>query len=206
MGQRGTVAGILPHVLLWLADATQNSTLSWLTSPTVVILGFIAAVIAILQGIISAVKWFIGQTNKSSTRRRLIIFAALCTVISVAILAPITWSSITAIDAKMDPKWLADLYPIIIFVPALLCALLLLNFDFKSKVRITIELYVGMIACLALPTIIYDTAVKSTQEQYLVSAVPGVTIMVLAMTALSQLWPRTKIASEKPAQAKDSKA
>jgi hypothetical protein len=184
----------LPHVLLWLADATQNSTPSWLTSPTVAILGFIAAVIAILQGIIATVKWFIGQTNKPSARRRLAISAALCSIISVAVLAPLTWSMITAIDAKMDPRWQADIYPIIIFVPTLMFALILLNFDLKESIRATVVLFAGIIACLGLPTIIYDVTVKSTWERCLVNAIPGITILLLTMTVLSHLWPRTKTA------------
>lgn len=190
--ERRTKAGILPHVHLWLADQAPSSMPSWLTSPTVAILGFVATVISIAQGAVSVTKWFMGRTEKPSARRRLAIATGILSIISVAILAPLTWSMIMKIDERGgDPAWVAGLYPVILFVPAIMVAVFLMNYEFKRE-RITISAFLVLIFCLALPTIIFDDTNRSVWERYLISLAPGLAVAMVVVTFLAYFLPRAK--------------
>lgn len=190
--ERRTIAGILPHVHLWLADQAQSSMPSWLTSPAVAILGFVATVISVVQGAISVTKWFMGRTEKPSARRRLAIATGILSIIAVAVLAPLTWSMIMKVDEKTgNPAWVAGLYPVIVFVPAIMVAVLLMNYEFKRE-SATISAFLVLIICLALPTITFDSINRSTWERYLISSAPGLAVASVVATFIAYFLPRVK--------------
>jgi cytochrome bd-type quinol oxidase subunit 2 len=166
---------------------------SWLTGPTVAILGFVATVVSIVQGVVSVTNWFMGRTEKPSARRRLAIFTGIISIIAVAVLAPLTWSMIMGVDEKSDgnPAWVAGIYPVIVFVPAIMFAVLLINHEFKRE-SATISAFLVLIVCLALPTITFDYINRSIWERYLVNAAPGFAVAMVVITFLAYFLPRAK--------------
>ena len=165
---------------------------SWLTSPAVAILGFVATVISVVQGAISVTKWFMGRTEKPSARRRLAIATGILSIIAVAVLAPLTWSMIMKVDEKTgNPAWVAGLYPVIVFVPAIMVAVLLMNYEFKRE-SATISAFLVLIICLALPTITFDSINRSTWERYLISSAPGLAVASVVATFIAYFLPRVK--------------
>jgi hypothetical protein len=190
---------ILRHVNLWLADQSHSSMPAWLSSPTVAILGLLATVISILQAGISTYKWFINRTEKPSSQRRLAISAAAMSIIAIMVLCPLTWWKITETDAKTgDPHWAAGLYPVTVFVPAIMAALFLLNFEFRRNGRIMSFAVLAITLCFALPTAVYDTSVRSIWDRYLVSVIPGIAVAMLLAMLLAHFIPRAEKEDDAP--------
>lgn len=180
---------------MWLADQAQSSLPAWLTSPVVALLGFIAAVISILQWLISTTKWFIERTDEPSTRRRLTVSVGVCIVVSIVVLAPFTWETMAREDVKAgdNPLWVAEMYPVSIFAPLIICAMYYFIVDkFNWKDRLAYLSFFLVIICLAFPTFLYDTFNSSIWERCLVSATSGLTVAMLVVTHLAHLLPRAK--------------
>ena len=188
---------------MWLADQAQSSVPAWLTSPVVAILGLIATVISILQGLISTTKWFIKRTDKPSTRRRLTVSAGVCIIASIVVLAPFTWEAMAREDVKLgdNPLWLAELYPVVIFAPLIICATSYFRVNsFNWKDRAIYSSFVLVIISLAFPTFLYDVLHSSIWERCLVSTTPGLTIGMLIMAYMAHLLPRAKPSAGADAQ------
>ena len=188
---------------MWLADQVQSSVPAWLTSPVVALLGLIATVISILQGLISTTKWFIKRTDKPGTRRRFTVSVGVCIIASIVVLAPFTWEAMAREDVKVgdNPLWLAELYPVVIFAPLIICAMFYFRIkSFNWKDRPTYSAFILAIISLAFPTFLYDVLHSSIWERCLVSATPGLTIGMLIVTYIAHLLPRAEPSASADAQ------
>jgi hypothetical protein len=174
-------------VPLWLADPTQTSVPSWLTSPTVALLGFVATVASLLQSTVAVGKWFMKRTEKLSNRRRAAIAASVLCFIATAIISPLTWSTIVAIDARSDPLYLAELYPVMTTASAFAGASLLLNFSARVERRLILSASLLIFIGLAFPTAVYAISIKSMWDVLLVATIPGISIAAVVFSATAHL-------------------
>lgn len=188
-------------VPLWLADPTQAPVPSWLTSPTVALLGFAAMVISLLQAVASVGKWFMKRTEKLSTRRRLVIIAALLCFIADAILSPLTWSTIVAIDAKADPLWQAELYPVITTASAFAGAFFLLHITAEMGWRAVTAPILLIVIGLGFPAFVYAYNKTSILDLCLIASIPVLGIAAAVFAAVAQRRPDAQNADAEDADA-----
>lgn len=183
---------MLRLVPLWLADPTQASSPSWLTSPTVALLSLIATVTALLQAAVSVGKWFMKRTEKLSIRKRLVIVAALLCFIADAIISPLTWSTIVAIDAKSDPLWEAEIYPVITTASAFAGAFFLLHITAKMGRRAVCASVLLIVLGLGFPAFVYTYNKTSMLDLLLIAAIPVLGIAAAVFAAVAQRRPDTQ--------------
>ena len=106
---------------------------SWLASPTVAFLSFLATVITIVQAVLIVAKWA-NEFRQVKDQRRRISRAVIWFCFSyVAVIAPLSWSVITTEAAKAgNPGWQAALFPVMVNGLSLVGALLML-IELKAK-------------------------------------------------------------------------
>jgi hypothetical protein len=177
---------------MWLADQAQSSVPAWLTSPWVALLGLVSSVIAVLQALIASTKWFAKRTDKASTRQRLAVSLAVCVFACIVVLAPLTWEMMAVEDTKAgsNPLWIAEMYPVCVFSPLLICIIFFLQAgDGRRNWRsgAAIVAFILTLGLLAFPAGLYDSQHSSFWEQCLVSATPTLAIAMRVITYLAHL-------------------
>jgi hypothetical protein len=168
----------LSHVP-WLADPTQEPASSWLNSPAVALIGLIASVISIIQAAVAVGKWMKEMAAKKDARRRATItFAASC-MVAMAVISPLTWTTLITVDrGGKDPAWISDLYPVIAILTVAMGCLWITQFDAAK------ELKQFLLACLEIalgffmPVFMFDiTGTPSGWERGLVNAFPALVLV-----------------------------
>src|ERR1022692_1864123 len=109
---------------------------SWLDSPTVALLNFLATAIAIAQGAVSAAKWVHRLTRAEDRYQRLYKMTVLSCFVAIAIIAPVSWQAVvTEARAAGNSGILALLYPVMMNGTAFSGALVLLADDQRGQER-----------------------------------------------------------------------
>ena len=88
---------------------------SWLASPTVAFLSFLATVITIVQAVFIVAKWANEFMQIKDKRRRISVAIVWLCFSYVAVIAPLSWSAIMTEAAKTgNTGVLAALYPVMV--------------------------------------------------------------------------------------------
>jgi hypothetical protein len=188
--------GSLRSVPAWLADPTQGTTPSWLTSPTVAFLSFIATVISIVQCITTVAKWIGNLTHKEGARHQFSIALVAASLVGIAIMAPLTWAMIIADDAKIgDPGWINQLYPMMVFGTVLSGTMAVLV-SIRAKRRAPIAAYFLIAMGLSFSAFTYSVAGRPVWERCLVDTIPAAIFAGFILMLLSHGISRSRVHSK----------
>jgi hypothetical protein len=148
---------------------------SWLASPTVAFLGFLSTVITIVQAVFIVAKWA-NEFRQAKDKQRRISMAVIWFCFSyVAVIAPLSWSVITAEAAKAgNPGWQAALYPVMVNGLSLVGALVMVS-EVKAKRGLSLLPFGTAFFGLASATGMYIAGASEWMNLF-IAAIPSVAI------------------------------
>lgn len=100
---------------------------SWLSSPVVALISFVASVIGVAQWVVSLARGVYRMTQADEARRRACVWFAVASLAVVVVISLLSWSAIMVAAAKIgDGGVLGALYPVTVNGTAAIGALMLL--------------------------------------------------------------------------------
>jgi hypothetical protein len=159
---------------------------SWLSSPSVLLLSFLATVITVVQWLVVAARRIHRMSQTVGERQRSAFLVGVAGLAAVAIISPLTWTAIWAEAVKTGNHGLIGaLYPVMVDGSGLAAALVLLldaREGFQLPLRIFFEvsfLLVGSLAVAAVVYIFHDQNGTWVWSRGAVSVIPGVMLAML---------------------------
>lgn len=168
------------QVTLWVGSLLAMRW-SWLSNPTFAILNLIATTIAIGQFLLSLAKRLDKLLRAESKRERIGRAVIFTCYVAIAILTPITWTTIVAIAQKSgNPGWQGFLYPLMLNGLSLI-GTLALKMSVERKERFYFWPCFSIVFGLGSDSLFYTFGVTSTLERMGVNAIPGIAMVMIAL-------------------------
>lgn len=152
-----------------------TSMSGWLSSPVVLLLGFLVTIINLAQFLVLASKWATKRLPSDEPHARVYAAVVVAGLVAWVVFATLSWSTVIAVAAKAgEGHWEALAYPLMLHGISL-CGLLML-FDSKARRlpgvpwRPAVFLFLGFGGAAAL----CGMSGSGLWEVGLVGAIPGV--------------------------------
>jgi tetrahydromethanopterin S-methyltransferase subunit E len=159
---------------------------SWLGSPAVGLLGFLATVLTIIQCCNAAAKWLHEKSRNSGQSNHLLVVAIGTSLIATVIMSILSWSTIVTIVEKGGTHgFLAVIYPVMIYGLSLTCCLAL-SLSLGEKEPPPVFPSFAIMVSLAFGSVVYIGSI-SDRQRYLIAIVPGIAIIANLILLLSRL-------------------
>jgi hypothetical protein len=152
----------------------------WLSSPAVVLVGFVASVICVGQWIVSVVRGVHRMAHAAEGRQRARIWVAMASLGVVVGTSFLSWPAVVVGAAKAGTGGVpGELYPVIVNGLAAVCALVLLldAVDGRRFSLLPCCMLVGGLGFAAFAYIALGGA--PSWERYVVASAPGVVMAML---------------------------
>jgi hypothetical protein len=187
----------------WLSDPSQaTTTASWLNSPAVIFIGLMGSVISIIQAVVAVGKWTKEMAGKEGARRRLSITFATACLAANAVLAPVTWTTVIAVDRSMgDPRADNLLYPIMTCSMVLAGSFWVLFVDVPRRKWPSIMPSFLIAIGLIMPALTYNFTRASIWERGLVDILPGIAFAAFILALLTRALSKKPERRDSPAPA-----
>jgi hypothetical protein len=180
---------------------------SWLTSPTVLLLGLLSTAITVGQWLLCVARVLYRMSQDADERKRASFWVGVIGLAAVAVISPLTWSAIWAEAVKAgNHGWMGALYPVMVLGSGFVAAQNLLGDArgvFRLPVRVWFMLCFMLIGSLALAATMYFLHDRSGTPLWsvgAVSAIPGVVIAMVVALMVSRASRARGQATEAPAQ------
>jgi hypothetical protein len=170
---------------------------SWLSSPAVLFLGFLATIITLGQFLISAAKWVSDLFDEEDKRDRVYVAVVVLGSVALAVLAPVSWMTIYHVSEKLgQTHFEALLYPPMMLGSAL-CGLVTLSIANSARrpARERLMPCAMILVGFGSVALIYLASGVAVWERIVVSGVPGLLMVVFTLAPVLHAIGKTRAAA-----------